>query len=108
MLWLLIVNCFLYSLYCRIVNCQLLGKWLTQSAAPANPSLKFVQIVSTRCIPNYPDSNLPTVLLYRLGAVQKRILGADVGMVQELIDQVIETENNNRKSEQEKEQINEF
>lgn len=74
------------------MKCQLLGKWLNQSAAPSNPTIKFVQILSTRCIPNYPDSNLPTVLLYRLGALQKRVLGADAHKVQELIDQIIEIE----------------
>ena len=28
------------------------------------PGTKFVKIVSTECIPSYPDQNLPTVLVY--------------------------------------------
>ena len=28
------------------------------------PATKFVSIVSTECIPSYPDQNLPTVLVY--------------------------------------------
>jgi len=74
------------------LNCQILAKWLTQHAAPAHPSLKFVQILSTRCIQNYPDANLPTVLLYRLGGVQKQLRHADILKTQGLIDQVIEAE----------------
>lgn len=75
-----------------IVNCQVLAKWLTKHAAPSNPSIKFIQILSTRCIQNYPDANLPTILLYRLGAVQKQILQADIIKTQELINQILETE----------------
>ena len=73
------------------MNCQVLGKWLAQHAAPANPSLKFVQILSTRCIQNYPDANLPTILLYRLGGVQ-----ADALKTQALIGQVLEAEKETR------------
>ena len=29
------------------------------------PTTKFVRITSTECIPNYPDENVPTVLLYK-------------------------------------------
>jgi len=69
-----------------------LAKWLTTEAAPSNPSIKFVQILSTRCIQNYPDANLPTILLYRLGTVQKQLLHADITRTQELILQIIEAE----------------
>lgn len=74
------------------INCQILAKWLSQEGAPANPTIKFIQMVSTRCIPNYPDANLPTILLYRLGAVQKQILQADVHRTRELIQQIHEAE----------------
>ena len=78
------------------MHCQVLGKWLAQHAAPANPSLKFVQILSTRCIQNYPDANLPTILLYRLGGVQKQVLQADALKTQALIGQVLEAEKETR------------
>lgn len=75
-----------------VINCQVLAKWLATEAAPSNPSIKFVQILSTRCIQNYPDANLPTVLLYRLGTVQKQLLHADITRTQELIHQILEAE----------------
>lgn len=78
-----------------MIECQVLGKWLNSHAAPSNPSIKFVQILSTRCIPNYPDTNLPTILLYRLGTVQKQLLQADSAKTQELIDQILEAEKQN-------------
>nr|XP_043606328.1 phosducin-like protein 3 [Erigeron canadensis]XP_043606329.1 phosducin-like protein 3 [Erigeron canadensis] len=36
---------------------------------------KFVKIISTECIPNYPDCNLPTVLVYNNGAVKANYVG---------------------------------
>ena len=75
-----------------LTSCQILARWLTQHAAPSNPTIKFVQIQSTRCIQNYPDENLPTILLYRLGNVQKQILNADPMKTKELIDQILEAE----------------
>lgn len=39
------------------------------------PSTRFLKIVSTSCIPNYPDANLPTVLVYHGGACKKHIIG---------------------------------
>ncbi|KAJ0450688.1 putative phosducin, thioredoxin-like domain, Thioredoxin-like superfamily [Helianthus annuus] len=39
------------------------------------PATKFVQIVSTDCIPNYLDCYLPTVLVYNNGAVKASYVG---------------------------------
>jgi hypothetical protein len=36
-----------------------------RSLAPKYPQTKFVSIVGDKCIPNYPDRNLPTLILYR-------------------------------------------
>eukprot|EP01024_Parvocaulis_polyphysoides_P065169 TRINITY_DN7596_c0_g4_i2.p1 TRINITY_DN7596_c0_g4~~TRINITY_DN7596_c0_g4_i2.p1 ORF type:complete len:246 (-),score=57.95 TRINITY_DN7596_c0_g4_i2:430-1167(-) len=38
----------------------------------------YVKIVSTECIPNYPDSNLPTVLIYHKGKCVKSLAGTPV------------------------------
>lgn len=82
----------------------MLAKWLATEAAPSNPSIKFVQILSTRCIQKYPDANLPTILLYRLGTVQKQVLQADITKTQELIDQILEAEKEQKsKTKQEEE-----
>lgn len=82
------------------INCQVLARWLTQQAAPTYPSIKFVQIQSTRCIQNYPDANLPTILLYRLGTVQKQLLQADVSKARELIEQILEAEQEQDKQDE--------
>ncbi|XP_010551933.1 PREDICTED: phosducin-like protein 3 [Tarenaya hassleriana] len=39
------------------------------------PATKFVKIISTDCIPNYPDRNLPTLLVYHHGAVKATHVG---------------------------------
>ena len=47
-----------------------------EELASRYPGTKFVKIVSTDCIPNYPDCNLPTLLVYHHGAVK----GTHVGL----------------------------
>ncbi|XP_050374356.1 uncharacterized protein LOC126791903 [Argentina anserina] len=39
------------------------------------PATKFVKIISTDCIPNYSDCNLPTLLVYNSGAVNANHVG---------------------------------
>jgi len=39
------------------------------------PSTKFLRIVSTDCIPKYPDANLPTLLLYNDGTCVQHLSG---------------------------------
>ncbi|PHT29106.1 hypothetical protein CQW23_31278 [Capsicum baccatum] len=39
------------------------------------PATKFVKIISTDCIKNYPDCNLPTVLVYHNGALKSNYVG---------------------------------
>ncbi|KAL0450775.1 UNVERIFIED_CONTAM: Viral IAP-associated factor [Sesamum latifolium] len=39
------------------------------------PATKFVKIISTECIPNYPDRNLPTILVYNSSAVKATYVG---------------------------------
>lgn len=38
-------------------------------------STKFLKIVSTAAIPNYPDRHLPTVLIYRNGEMLGQLVG---------------------------------
>jgi len=40
------------------------------------PAVKFLKSVSSVCIPNYPDKNLPTVFVYRDGELRKQFIGA--------------------------------
>uniref|UniRef100_A0A6I8NP67 Phosducin-like protein 3 n=1 Tax=Ornithorhynchus anatinus TaxID=9258 RepID=A0A6I8NP67_ORNAN len=39
------------------------------------PDVKFVKAISTTCIPNYPDRNLPTVFVYLEGDIKAQFIG---------------------------------
>jgi hypothetical protein len=39
------------------------------------PATKFLKSISTVCIPNYPDKNLPTIFVYRDGDMRKQFVG---------------------------------
>jgi hypothetical protein len=47
-----------------VPDCAILAHCLGELATEY-PHTKFVRIVSTDCIPGYPDANLPTLLLYK-------------------------------------------
>ncbi|SJX60658.1 related to phosducin homolog, likely to be involved in regulation of pheromone response [Sporisorium reilianum f. sp. reilianum] len=66
------VVCFLYK--DGIDTCRLLAGYLDTLAAKY-PATKFVSIVGDQCIPNYPDRNLPTLLIYRNGELHRQIVG---------------------------------
>eukprot|EP00898_Chlorokybus_atmophyticus_P000449 jgi/Chlat1/1404/Chrsp12S01976 len=57
-----------------ITECGIMSRCL-EKLAERYPGTKFVKIVSTDCIPNYPDSNLPTLLVYFNGAVKATLVG---------------------------------
>eukprot|EP00004_Rigifila_ramosa_P027951 TRINITY_DN930_c0_g1_i3.p2 TRINITY_DN930_c0_g1~~TRINITY_DN930_c0_g1_i3.p2 ORF type:complete len:151 (+),score=32.48 TRINITY_DN930_c0_g1_i3:294-746(+) len=40
------------------------------------PETKFLRIVSTDCIRNYPDKHLPTILIYLNGELKSQLIGA--------------------------------
>ena len=46
-----------------------------QQLALKFPSVKFVKSVSTTCIPNYPDKNLPTIFVYYENQLKQNIVG---------------------------------
>ncbi|KAK4346048.1 hypothetical protein RND71_036224 [Anisodus tanguticus] len=55
-------------------GCQILLQSLEELATKYTVT-KFVKIISTDCIPNYPDCNLPTVLVYHNGALKSNYVG---------------------------------
>lgn len=57
-----------------VAACELLMKCL-EDLARRYPATKFVKIISTDCIPNYPDCNLPTLLVYNNAAVKANYVG---------------------------------
>ena len=66
------VVCFLY--HPSMDTSKLLAGYLDTLAAK-HPATKFVSIVGSQCIPNYPDHNLPTLLIYRNGELRRQIVG---------------------------------
>ncbi|KAJ7148384.1 hypothetical protein O6H91_Y550900 [Diphasiastrum complanatum] len=58
----------------RVAECGILGRCFDELATKY-PGTKFVKIVSTECIPNYPDFNLPTVLIYNNTNVKATLVG---------------------------------
>lgn len=54
--------------------CLLLGPCL-EELAHKYTNTKFVKIISTDCIPKYPDINLPTVLLYNNRTCKQHLVG---------------------------------
>ncbi|KAJ4834304.1 hypothetical protein Tsubulata_034317 [Turnera subulata] len=55
-------------------ECGVLMRCL-EELATKYPATKFVKIISTDCIPNYPDHNLPTLLVYNNSAVKANYVG---------------------------------
>lgn len=47
---------------------------LCQKVAKKYPEVKFVEIPANRAIENYPDSNCPTLLIYKDGEVRKNLV----------------------------------
>ncbi|XP_075403966.1 phosducin-like protein 3 [Tenrec ecaudatus] len=39
------------------------------------PDVKFIKAISTTCIPNYPDRNLPTIFVYLEGDIKAQCIG---------------------------------
>ncbi|XP_059084211.1 viral IAP-associated factor homolog [Tigriopus californicus] len=54
--------------------CALLNQYLSQISAKF-PTVKFLKSISTTCIPNYPDKNLPTIFVYFEGELKTQIVG---------------------------------
>ena len=63
-----------HTCLCRLGTSAVLGLCLEELAFKY-PATKFVKIVSTECIPSYPDQNLPTVLLYHNTQCVRTIAG---------------------------------
>eukprot|EP00053_Salpingoeca_punica_P019263 m.193759 g.193759 ORF g.193759 m.193759 type:complete len:240 (+) comp17603_c3_seq1:141-860(+) len=55
---------------------KLQGIW--QQLAKKYPAVKFVQSVSTNCIPNYPDKNVPTVFIYLEDNLKASLIGPTI------------------------------
>lgn len=54
--------------------CKLINQHLS-ALAQKFPDVKFLKSVSSVCIPNYPDKNLPTLFVYYEGDLKKQYVG---------------------------------
>ncbi|KAF2887784.1 hypothetical protein ILUMI_18389 [Ignelater luminosus] len=54
--------------------CALINQYI-QFLAAKYRTVKFVKSISTTCIPNYPDKNLPTIFVYFEGELKKQFVG---------------------------------
>eukprot|EP00842_Homolaphlyctis_polyrhiza_P005076 jgi/Hompol1/556/HPOL_000374-RA len=61
-----------YNPACKLLNAIL------DRLADKHKATKFLKIVADLCIPNYPDRNLPTVLIYKDGEIVKQLIGLDM------------------------------
>lgn len=64
----------LYQSY--LEKCNLLNH-LFQQVAENFTDVKFVKIQATRCIENFPDANLPCVIIYKDGKMLKNLPNFD-------------------------------
>ena len=58
----------------NVPQCKILNQCL-ELLATRYPYTKIVKMLSTDCIPGYPDENLPTILLYRNTKCVKNVVG---------------------------------
>lgn len=63
-----------FTLFPRIPLCKLINQHLS-ALAQKFPDVKFLKSVSSVCIPNYPDKNLPTLFVYYEGDLKKQYVG---------------------------------
>merc|ERR1711874_842978 len=54
--------------------CALINEYMNR-LAPKFPTTKFLRAISTTCIPNYPDKNLPTIFVYYEGQLKSQMVG---------------------------------
>ncbi|XP_050738915.1 phosducin-like protein 3 isoform X2 [Eriocheir sinensis] len=55
--------------------CALINQHLPRLAAKY-PRVKFLKSISTTCIPNFPDRNLPAIFVYLEGQMKRQFIGA--------------------------------
>mmetsp|Transcript_23258 Transcript_23258/g.65298 ORF Transcript_23258/g.65298 Transcript_23258/m.65298 type:complete len:243 (+) Transcript_23258:95-823(+) len=55
-------------------ECQIVGQHLDQMANK-HKGVKFLRAISDETIPNYPDKNVPTILVYKNGDIQCQMIG---------------------------------
>lgn len=57
-----------------VPQCTLINQLLTR-LAPKFPQTKFLKSISTMCIKNFPDKNLPAIFVYYEGNMKRQLVG---------------------------------
>lgn len=65
--------------------CQLLSKALRELCS-LHSRVKFVEIMSTRCIERYPDALVPTIIIYKDTSVYANIVNATPEKTRHILD----------------------
>ena len=78
-------------LYNDSVEESVLLKQRIRTAASQYPRIKFVEIVASRCIPDYPDGLVPTILYYRDGNVVQQVTKAKPDGLTAFLDVIMES-----------------
>lgn len=60
----------------QILSLLLLISFLSVITLPHLFQVKFIKAISTTCIPNFPDRNLPAIFVYFEGQMKKQFIGA--------------------------------
>uniref|UniRef100_A0A2P2HZA3 Viral IAP-associated factor homolog n=1 Tax=Hirondellea gigas TaxID=1518452 RepID=A0A2P2HZA3_9CRUS len=68
------IHVFLHLYKQGIPQCTLINQHFTVLAAKF-PKAKFIRSISTTCIPNFPDRNLPAVFVYYEGTAKRQFIG---------------------------------
>ncbi|KAJ9110962.1 hypothetical protein QFC20_002728 [Naganishia adeliensis] len=71
------VVCFLYKDSVPLSNHL---RQILNLLSPLHPLTRFLSIQGDQCIPNYPDKNIPTLLMYRNGDCLGQVVGLKGGL----------------------------
>lgn len=63
------------ELYSTGIEASLIMTQLLRQVAEKHRTVKFVRILSTDCVENWPDSRVPCLLLYNEGRMQRELVG---------------------------------
>lgn len=55
--------------------CALINQFISELAVKF-PTVKFIRSIAQTCIPNFPESNCPSIFIYHNGLVRKQIIGS--------------------------------
>lgn len=86
----------LVHLYNDSVESSLVLKQNIQTLATQYPMVGFVEILASRCIPDYPDDLVPTILYYRNGNMLQKVTRFDPNNLATFLNAMVVDNKNSR------------